>query len=86
MRNARNIEGKLNVIGDKIRYYRKLNNISYEKLSNMLMLYGIYIHKQSIYNIERGIRTVVDYEICAFAKCFGIDVNDLIEDYFSKLN
>lgn len=86
MRNSRNIEGELNVIGDKIRYYRKLNNISYEKLSNMLMLYGIYIHKQSIYNIERGIRTVVDYEICAFAKCFGITVNDLVSDYFSKLN
>lgn len=86
MKNSRNIEGKLNVIGDKIRYYRKLNNISYEKLSNMMMLYGIYIHKQAIYNIEKGIRTVVDYEICAFAKCFRITVNDLIEDYFSKLN
>lgn len=86
MKNSRNIEGKLNVIGDKIRYYRKLNNISYEKLSNMLMLYGIDIHRQAIYNIEKGIRTVVDYEICAFAKCFGITVNDLVGDYFSKLN
>ncbi len=86
MKNSRNIEGKLNVIGDKIREYRKLNNLSYEKLSRMLMLYGINIHKQAIYNIEKGIRTVVDYEICGFAKCFRITVNDLVGDYFSKMD
>lgn len=86
MKNTRNIEGKLNVIGDKIRYYRKLNNISYKKLSEMLMLYGINIHKQAIYNIEKGTRTIVDYEICGFAKCFRITVNDLVRDYFSKID
>ena len=29
MRNTRNKEGKLNVVGDKIRYYREKNNLSY---------------------------------------------------------
>lgn len=86
MNNTRNKDGKLNVVGNKIRYYRKLNNYSYQKLSDMLMLYGIDIHKQAIYNIEKGIRTVVDYELCAFAKCFKIQVNDLTDDFFNELN
>ena len=83
---SRNTHDKLNVVGNKIRYYRELNNLSYQKLSDMLMLLGIDIHKQAIYNIEKGIRTVVDYELCGFAKCFNITVNDLTDEFFKKLN
>jgi len=85
MRNTRHKDGDLNVVGKKIQYYRKLNNLSYQGLSDRLMLYGIDIHKQSIYNIEIGVRTVVDYELCGFAKCFNIKVNDLTDDYYNKL-
>ena len=60
MNNTRSKEGELNVVGSKIKYYRELNNLSYQKLSDKLMLLGIDIHKQAIYNIEIGIRTVVD--------------------------
>lgn len=86
MNNSRKTNGKLNVIGYKVRYYRELNNLSYQKLSDMLMLYGIDIHKQAIYNIEKGKRTVTDYELCAFAKCFNITVNELIDEFFNELN
>ncbi len=86
MRNPRNTIGKLNVVGNRIRYYRKINNLSYEKLSDALMLYGIDIHKQSLYDIEKGTRTVVDYELCGFAKCFNITVNDLTNEFFNSLN
>lgn len=85
MRNTRHKDGDLNVVGKKIQYYRKLNNLSYQSLSDRLMLYGIDIHKQSIYNIEIGVRTVVDYELCGFAKCFNIKVNDLTDEYYNKL-
>lgn len=85
MNNSRSKEGKLNVVGSKIKYYRELNNLSYQKLSDKLMLLGIDIHKQAIYNIEVGKRTIVDFELCAFAKCFGISVNDLTDEYFDKL-
>ena len=85
MNNSRKIDGSLNVVASKIRYYREKNNLSYQKLSDQLMLLGIDIHKQAIYNIETGKRTVVDYELCAFAKCFGVTVNDLTNDYFNKL-
>lgn len=85
MNNTRKHEGSLNIVGSKIKYYRELKKISYQKLSNMLMLYGIDIHKQAIYNIEIGIRTVVDYELCAFAKCFNVTVNELVGDFFETL-
>ena len=49
------------------------------------MLLGVDIHKQAIYNIEVGKRTIVDYELCALAKCFGISVNDLTDEFFNKL-
>ena len=85
MNNARKNSGNLNVTGEKIKYYRELNNLSYQKLSNQLMLLGIDIHKQAIYNIEKGLRTVVDYELVGFAKCFNISVDQLLSDYMQKL-
>lgn len=85
MNNSRKVNGSLNVVGNKIKYYRESNILSYQKLSDKLMLLGVDIHKQAIYNIEIGKRTVVDYELCAFAKCFGITVNDLTDEYYNNL-
>ena len=79
------ISGK-NVVADKIRYYREKNDLSYQKLSDLLMLYGIDIHKQAIYKIEKNDRTVTDFELCGFAKVFGISVNDLTDVYYKNLN
>ena len=45
------LEGK-NIVADSIRYYREKNNMSYQKVSDLLMLYGIDIHKQAIYKTE----------------------------------
>lgn len=85
MSNVRNHDGQLNVLGNKIRYYRELNKYSYQKLSDKLMLYGVDIHKQALYKIEKGTRTVVDYEICAFALCFNINVEELLGEYYKKM-
>ena len=79
------LEGK-NIVADSIRYYREKNNMSYQKVSDLLMLYGIDIHKQAIYKIEKNNRTVADFEVCGFAKIFGVSVNDLTDSYFKKLN
>ena len=37
MRNTRNHEGLLNIVNEKIKYYRKLNNLSYQELSDKLI-------------------------------------------------
>ena len=85
MKRNTDIGNNLNIVKDKIRYYREKNNYSYQKLSDLLMLYGIDIHKQEIYKIEKGIRTVVDYELCGFAKVFNISIENLVSDFIDKL-
>lgn len=85
MNNTRNKNNALNVVGNKIRYYRLKNGFSYQALSDKLMILGIDIHKQSIYKIETGTRTVVDYELCGFAKCFNISLDELLSEYMKEL-
>ena len=71
MKNSRNNgNATKNIIGKKIEYYRKLNGYTYKKLTDNLMLLGIDIPLHSIYDIEKGKRTVIDYEICRFSKMF----------------
>lgn len=41
--------------------------------------------KFEIYKIETGKRTVVDYELCGFAKVFNIKLEDLVSDYIDKI-
>ena len=81
MRRNTEIGDTLNIVKDKIRFYREKNNYSYQEQSNLLMLYGIDIHKQEIYKIEKGIRTVVDYELCGFAKVFNVSIECLVSDF-----
>lgn len=86
MNNSRNNpDMPLNVISSKIKYYRTLNKWSYQKLSDKLMILGIDIHKQALYRIEKGQRTVVDYELCGFAKCFKITLDELLNEYMKEL-
>lgn len=57
-----------------------------EKIKNRAEIFIFLLRfKQAIYNIEVGKRTIVDFELCAFAKCFGISVNNLTDEYFDKL-
>lgn len=84
-RRNTDIGNSLNVVKDKIRFYREKNNYSYQQLSDILMLHGIDIHKQEIYKIEKGIRTVVDYELCGFAKVFNVPLESLVSDFIKKI-
>ena len=49
------------------------------------MIMGYYIPANSIYDIENGTRTVLDYEICAIAKALNICVTELLEEYFNSI-
>ena len=88
MNNAkqRRINGKLNVVGENIGFYRRKANLSYQALSDKLMLYGVDINFHSLYKIEKGTRTVVDFELIAIAKVLNISVLDLTNEYYKKLN
>ncbi len=86
MKNSSKYNGKLNVIGNVIRYYREKNNLSLSQLSNRLMLIGIDIPKSSIQRIENGSRVIKDYELVGFSKVFKVTPNTLLKDFFDKID
>ena len=55
--------------------------MSRQALSDKLILFGIDISSQSIFDIEKGTRTVIDYELCAIAKILDTTSDELMEDF-----
>ena len=80
------LNGKLNTVGKNIKLNREKQKKSRQYLSNQLMILGIDISSQSIFDIETGTRTVIDYELCAIAKILGVTTDSLLEDFNSYLN
>lgn len=85
MNNITKYEGKLNILGSKIKYYREKNNLSLSQLSNQLMLLGIDIPKSSLQRIETGGRVIKDYELAGLSKVFKISPNILLKDFLDEL-
>ena len=81
-----NLEGKLNTVGNNIKIIRETKKMSRQKLSNELMLLGIDISSQSIFDIETGSRTVIDYELCAIAKILHTSTDFLLKDFKKYLD
>ena len=79
--------GKLNVIGDKVRKYRESRNWSLTKLSDELMLNtGIDIRKSSLQFIETGKRVVKEYEFYALCKVFNVSMEEMLKDFINEIN
>lgn len=76
-----NLGGKLNTVGNNIKIIREKNNLSRQTVSDQLMILGIDISSQSIFDIETGSRTVIDYELCAFAKILDTTTDALLKDF-----
>ena len=68
MNNSVKYNDKLNVIGEKLKYYRELNKLSQSQVSNRLQLIGIDIPKNSLQRLENGKRILRDYELAGFSK------------------
>lgn len=85
MNNSRNkyiaLKGKLNVTGNNINYYRTQKGLSAQQLSDKLIMLGLDIHRQSIFAIEAGKRSITDYELCVIAEILGITSNDLLKNF-----
>lgn len=80
---ARIIDGdKMNLIGEKVRKYRKAKRMSQQYLSNQLELLGVYVCRGSISRIEDCSRTVTDIELFAIAKVLQVDIKDLFDVCF----
>lgn len=77
--------GKLNVIGEKVRKYRETGKLSLSQLSNKLLLLGVDIPKSSLQNIEVGKRVVKEYEFFALCKVFNISMEDMLNDFIKEI-
>jgi transcriptional regulator with XRE-family HTH domain len=75
--------GKLNVIGSKIKDLRLQHEWSLAQLSDQLMFLGFDIPKSSIDNIEKGKRIVKEYEFYAFCKVFDISMEEMLNDFIT---
>lgn len=82
--NRKRYNNKINISSNMIRKYWELRDLSREDLSTKLMLEGIDIPAQAIANIEKGTRTIVDYELCGIAKVLKVEVSLLLKEYYNK--
>ena len=85
MKNNIRYGEKLNVIGPLIRKYREQSNLSQSELSNILLLIGIDIPKNSIQRLECGDRIIKDYELAGISKVLSISIDELLKDFINKL-
>lgn len=85
MNNITKYSNQLNVIGNKIKYYRTKRNLSQAGLSNKLLLLGIDIPKNSIQRIESGDRIIKDYELAGLSKVLKVSTDILLLDFFKEL-
>ena len=83
---SKELRNKINTVGKSIYLKRKELKYSRQKLSDKLMLLGIDISTQSIYDIEIGKRTVLDYELCGFAKVLNTSADELLKDFRASLD
>ena len=85
MKNSGKYENNLNIIGPIFREKRKEKKLSFEQLSNKLLLLGINIPVTCLHRTENNQRTVRDYELCALSIALDIDVKDLLNPFINKL-
>lgn len=85
MKNSTKYNDNLNVIGEKIKYYREINNLSLSQLSDKLQLIGIDIPKNSLQRLEKGDRIIKEYELAGFSKIFKVPTDELLKDFLKEL-
>jgi len=75
------LNGKLNVIVYNINRTRIQQNLSAQALSDKLIMIELDIHRQAIYDIESGKRTVADYELCAIVEMLNTSADMSLKDF-----
>ena len=85
MNNSRNLykelNGKKNVTGTNINYYRTQLGLSAQQLSDKLIMLGLDLHRQAIYAIESGKRTITEYELGIIAEVLKVSANTLLKEF-----
>lgn len=85
MNNNKKFNKNLNVLGDKIRKYRKQSNLSQAELSARLQVLGIDIPKNSIQRLECNNRVIKDFELAGISKVLNVSIDILLQDFIKQL-
>jgi len=73
------IDGKMNIIGERVREKRQLLGISQARLAAKLQVQNVVIEQKAISRIELGERLVTDYELLALAESLNVSVMWLLK-------
>ena len=78
---SRIIDGsRCNLVGEKVKKYRKERGMSQKELSEKLETLAVYICRGSVSRIEDGSRTITDIELYGLASVLGVSVEALFPD------
>jgi len=72
--------GRNNICGTQIAYYRKEMHKSQRQLADALQLLGLDVDKNAIQRIEAGKRFVTDIELVYFAKVLNVSYQELLRN------
>jgi hypothetical protein len=70
----------LNIIGPRVRKARQTHKppLTQDQLSGKLAAIGVSIDRAGVSKVEIGARSVLDYEVKAFARVLGVSVGWLL--------
>lgn len=80
------LNGKKNIVGKIIQDKRVEQKISRQFLSDRLMNIGIDLPEHTLYEIETGKRTIVDYELGAISKLLKTTSDELLSDFYNDID
>lgn len=72
------VNGKKNIIGEKVKKLRKAQRWSQNDLAIRVQLKGRMADQRVISRIELGHRIVTDYELWAISRILGVTADELL--------
>ena len=72
-------DGRNNICGRQIAYYRKASGKAQRELADALQLLGLDVDKNAVQRIEAGKRFVTDIELTYLAKVLRVSYAELLD-------
>ena len=82
MYKNKSVDGRNNVCGSKVAFFRKAlpEKISQRQFAEMLQIAGLDIDKNAVQRIESGKRFVTDIELKIIATVLKVSYEDLLDE------
>ena len=73
-------DGRNNLCGQAVAFYRKEMGKSQRELADALQLAGLDVDKNAVQRIEAGKRFVTDIELTYLTKVLKVTISDLLQE------